>query len=755
MMITDGLCLGVGGGQSNMGLPVPFVILLVIVRAEKAIGEKFGPYPEPELIAESPERSPEPMLNLPPSRCWFQEVRSPVPGFSTHRVQTFDLIRPVNELLREYFDLWDLNVKANNVKGFISTSDPVSCVTIGQAVDWEEFSHEDALKFENGDNIIMNTLVASGGGETLCFNDLLMNHGDFCVQGFKDLQNQSIYFSDYDRLGANDLQGVSLSHLGKIGDFFEMSRNLNKQNISGPFICKSTKQSLSLLGLMETLKTAIIRYVKLVGYLNFGDNVEKYPGCPNILADSILNIRGNKIRGETNISQEMQISNICSMIWVKRIKKSILSYLFTNDFNTLQNLVTSNNKNLQNIRILYKNFKSMMKWDNKLKHSVTLIKNHLEQEVYDLKQYLILRENFMNIKHFHENVERDRIYMSNFLYDVFLRAELIVVEGQRKIEKILEGLGKSQKCLLDQKGDFSCQTGPGIWEIEDNILTLKTQSNKLEVKKIILAKCLFMDDRNIFKGNNLLYVADKKFFHSPKLTIPRGCAIQNKDENYVCTSYFGPWEDEGSLTSGPDSFGGDIYYILLEHGIFVQNVGPAVPIVFGEKAETKLLTIRPVWIHKEFFPIQIAKKKYNFNDLFSVSKEFDLNFLLISQDRDQLDYYKWKEIHKDDLKPIGIEKIYGSFTEIFKNNNTVKAISVSSIICSGLLLISCIIFVTFCCSKKRGREERRYVRYSRRAATVDLTRAGERSSEIPASAPPVEIRSRSPESRFARLLHRI
>ena len=113
-MITDSLCLGVGRGQCNMGLPAQLVILLVIVRAEKGTGEKFGPYPEPELTAESPERSPEPMLSLPPSRCWFQEVRSPVPGFSTHRVQTFDLIRPINELLREYFDLHDLNVKTSN-----------------------------------------------------------------------------------------------------------------------------------------------------------------------------------------------------------------------------------------------------------------------------------------------------------------------------------------------------------------------------------------------------------------------------------------------------------------------------------------------------------------------------------------------------------------------------------------------------------------------------------------------------------------
>ena len=735
-----------------MRLPGCSIVLLLVFRAEKAIGERFGPYPQTEQ-----EEPTEPVLHLPASRCWYQEVRSPVPGFSTHRVQTFDLIRPIDELLREYFDLLDLNVKASKVQGFISAPDPVSCVTMGQAVDWTEFSHEKGLKFENEDNIVMNTLIAAGGGETLCFNDLLMNHGDFCGQGFKDLQNQSIYFVDYDKLGAEDLQGVSLSHLGKIGDFFEMNKNLDKQNISGAFICKDTKLSLSLFGLVETLRTAIIRYVKLVGYLNFGDSEERFPGCPNILADSILNIRGNKIRGQNNISEETQISDICSSIWVTRNKKSILSYLFTNDFETIQNLVSSNNENLRNIRILHKNFKNMMQWNNKLKHSVTLIKDHLEKEVYDLKEYLILKENFANIKHFHENIERDRMHYSNFLFDIFLRAELIVVESQRKIEKILEGLGNTKRCLLDQKGDFSCQTGEGIWEINKNILTLKTQANKLEIKKVILAKCLFMDDKNIFRGNNLLFVADKEFFHSPKLTIPIGCAIQNKDANYVCTSYFIPREDEGtSEYSSPDSFGGSIYYILLEEGIFIQNVGPAVPIVFGEKAETKLLTIKPEWIHKKSFPIQIAKKKYNFNDLFSVSKEFNLNFLLINHDRDQLDYYKWREIHKDDLQTIGIKKIYGSFKEIFKNNNIVKAVSISSVICAGLLIIFCLLFITFCCSKKSGREERRYVRYSRRAAgSADLTRTGERGSEIPTSVSVGEPRSRSPESRFARLLHRL
>ncbi len=701
---------------------------------------------------------------LPKSRCLWLQQPGPVPGLLTHREEKVNLMGPVTELLSEVFLLMEDNIEEHEVEGYIWAGDPGNCVKYGDPISWTEYSHDLGGKFKVDDKLIMSSLISNRGGNTVCVSDHLVNTGEFCQKGFNDMkEEENITFVG--TINSNSIMGAYLQNKGKIGYLFDMYQS--ETNNSSKFVCKQTGISRAYLGLLATLKSAIREYIKLTSSLEFDKKDEIVEDCPNLLSTAILKAKGKWDFGDIiNSTQTEEISSICDDIWNNHLKRSIFSYLFQDNFHTLQGIMSSTNLNIKNLRILDTNLRGYVNWNNKIIQETRLIEKQMGEELKDVKKTLTLLINFNILEKFETNRHNERIQKFELLFSIFNRAEALVIEGRRLLEKILRGLSEDSMCALDNQGKISCQQDAGLLSLKDHTITITTKARKIEIKSVSQANCLFLDNGKIFKGQNDIFVWDGDFFHSPKLSVPVKCAVEMKDEKYSCKQYFEePTGEEGK--GWPDQFSKNVFYVLTSKGVFVQNLGNPAKIVFKNGDKSIILTSEPTWIRKADFPIQLAGgKKFSFESLVTVSSEINLNFKIIHHDRQtHFDYSKYRELHKSSLKAISFEKLYGSFTQLFKNNFAVRIISVTGVLCASILMMVLICFIIYCCSHSKA-GNRRYLRYSRRTGGAVITE----EPRPPPSAPEETVaelgkdhrrrgRESTPESRrldrLQRLLRRL
>ena len=689
---------------------------------------------------------------LPRSRCLWSESLGPIPGHGVQHTERLDTLSPASELAKEIIDMESRGIEKHEIEGYIKTKDPFACLIFGNPIVWDTFKL--GGDFSSDDHLLMNTIISTEMNHTICFSDWVLNWGNVCKEGLTGLKEENIFFSKIEELGKDYLQGVKLTLGGKIAQFYPINDQFEaEENITGNYVCKSTGLSDSHIGLLSAMREALREYANMISYLDFDGESRLIEDCPNLLTEAILkakglnDIRGNPIR-ETDLDHAKET---CVNIMSSRQKKSLLSYIFTNRHETINNLLSSSNKHLLNIRILDHNLRKLLNFTDQQRKDTILLQRTFGENLRQLKSSWLFQQNIDNIKEYETFKDRRRDRETGHLYDTFNRAELLIRHGRRLIDKIMRSLSEADNCFLGFMGDITCTKGHSILTVKDHVISITSRATKLEIKTITQPKCLFLNNYTIFAGNGQLFVKDNDLLHSSEISTTIGCVTKMRDNKYDCSPFFTKLRGDGE--GGPDQFSSQIFYVYTEFGVYLQNMGGSISIAL-EGSKSLIITKQPQFISKDKFPIQISGKKFRFSDLEATSMETNLNFQILKDGRQKLNLHYLREKNKNDLVTLNLNKIYGSFSELYDNNFTVRAVSISSIISVGLILLICIIFCIHCCSRGRA-GERRYLRYRRRQdPPLDSTR----EEQPPASAPPAVPESRrraDPESKLQRLLSRL
>ena len=698
--------------------------------------------------------------NLPPSRCLWTQQPGPVPGLLTHRQEKVDMLQPLRELIAEWELLKEEKIFEHEKSDYIWSPDPIMCTHFGDPIAWEDYRHNLGSTLSSTDKLIMSSLITKQSGGTVCISDKVVNTGDDCKQGFIDMQEkENILF-----LGSIEediITGAYLSNEGTIGYLFD----IQGENVTGRFVCRQTGISRAYFGLITSIKNAINEYVNMVNALEFEPETDIIEGCPNFLSVTILKQSFQWGYGE-NVNQSLKEDVLlkCNQLWDNNKKRSLFSYLFEDDHSTLMGILSSSNLNLKNIRILDKNLRSYVNWNTRMVQSLKIFNNHFKEELKHVKNSIILMANFDLLEKFENNRHASRIMKFQLLFSIFNRAEHLVSEGRRLIKKVLRGLSHNTGCVIDKMGKISCQEDEGILSIQRYAVTIVTKARRLEIKQISQANCLFLDSGEIFEGNSNIFVSNGEFYHSPQLSVSKDCATKMNDSKFSCTQYF---KTSGGKGWYPDQLNEEVFYILTKNGVYLQNMGGPTKLIYGRQGENSMiLTKSPTWISNFQFPIQLAGgQKFDFNNLMSISKEIELDFKILQFDRKtHFDYTKYKKLHQSTFTSINLEQFYGSFSKLFKNNFSVRIISVAGLVSMILVLIICILFCTYCCSKSES-GNRRYQKYSNRHGGIEITGRSRNRDTLP-TAPPEEPKDRptarrsrerpdSNKERLQRLLNRL
>merc|ERR1711911_28162 len=103
----------------------------------------------------------------------------------------------------------DRGIENHNLRGYIKTNNPFSCLIFGNPIAWETF--ELGGDFSSNDHLLMNTIISTEMNHTICFSDGILNWNAVCEEGFSGLKEENIYFSKIKDLGKDYLQGVKLT----------------------------------------------------------------------------------------------------------------------------------------------------------------------------------------------------------------------------------------------------------------------------------------------------------------------------------------------------------------------------------------------------------------------------------------------------------------------------------------------------------------------------------------------------------------
>ena len=98
--------------------------------------------------------------------------------------------------------------------------------------------------------------------------------------------------------------------------------------------------------------------------------------------------------------------------------------------------MSSTNLNVKNLRILDTNLRGYVNWNNKIIQETRLIEKQMGEELKDVKKTLTLLINFNILEKFETNRHNERIQQFELLFSIFNRAEALVIEGRRLLEKI-------------------------------------------------------------------------------------------------------------------------------------------------------------------------------------------------------------------------------------------------------------------------------------------------------------------------------
>ena len=683
--------------------------------------------------------------SLPESRCLWTRTQGPVPGLLTHRIEDIDLLSPIKELVLEFKLLDKENVWESDVNGFVYSDNHQQCLLYGKSLKWSECDIKLAQRFDDSDRLIMDTMSSSGGASRVCVSEFVINTDSLCEQNLKNMKNEGVILAQGYK--ENALQGVYMTGSGTISSTFDIGSVQEEDGIKRRYICNGTAISRAYFGLVQAIKQTISEYSKLAEAINFKNEkwgiVPIIENCPDILANAIYSVYDIR----TDIEK---IKEICPKIWIEsKQKRSLLSYIFSNDYRTINDLMKSSNTNLKNIRLLGGEIKGIFHWKNHFEHQLTLLDKSLKNEIVSIKKSLILQVNYDNLRRYSDLLEARKERKYELLFAIFNRCEALISEGKRRFDKILSRLSAYSPCSIDVNQEISCPQGSGIVEFKDGITQLINRAKKFEIKEVSLATCLYWDNGNIFQFNGNLFVKDTKFYHNPKVSIPLNCTTLVKDPNYDCSDYY-----TGEKGVKPDQIMEDVYYILTPKGVYFQNLGPPTKLYFGSNRQSFVITKEPFWVHKDEFPIQLSgSKDYSFESLKSVSQETNLNFRILVKNRDKdFDYGKFRELHKSAIKKIGFQKIYGSFHELFKNNVTVRVVSIGGSLATLMVSVCALIIMCYCCSKSSA-GHRRYSKYYRRPFPPAASAPAHPPSapRAPASPPPgVSVRDETRRPRTSR-----
>ena len=444
----------------------------------------------------------------------------------------------------------------------------------------------------------------------------------------------------------------------------------------------------------------------------FSKYVENIQGCNYFLHTALKQLHKMKMEigdelSETDLSE---IETECrkatlDLLGKKRSSRGLLSWLFSDQGETISRLITAQHQAVKADEILLKNQQRVQTANIVLAKNLLLLKEIETNNSEVLRSMLAMTQTRETLHHVEHLLKEEKLAITSMLRGVGNQVSIIAGEFKGLMKRLVDDLSPQPQCSLDNNGrGIACsQESSFVDSVNEGILYLASGADLYQSSQIFLVHCLFLPEayfgsRVLFKGNRGGFLRADGYYHNKNLSTPEQCFEDPKSTDYRCNKFTSQYYDGGEvkppLNYGPINFviGKDFAYIQSKSGTILVN---------SKHGQSFPLGNTPLLIMRDDFPIFADSQKILYGDL-SIDEDVsaETEFFIENVDASTFDF-KLPVMKLPKMSNMGDWALFVEETEeLFSTSSVFQALSISSIVVACGFL-GCLTFGIYLCCRKR------------------------------------------------------
>ena len=377
---------------------------------------------------------------------------------------------------------------------------------------------------------------------------------------------------------------------------------------------------------------------------------------------------------------------------ISRKSRSVISALFTDNYESIKSAIHLANGNLESISTLHSNQISLMDGLNSETFALRNIANHTRRNTLRIEH----SNAFMSLNLLQQIIEQKRFhYYTEFRHILYFSNEMFS-QINKKVDQIFSLLIKDDFCKTINNYGFCNSKGSHFFENKKGTLYFLQHSFKYDLQYSYFMDCLYQEDGKIYKFNNILHRFRKTqtvdIFETFNSTVPTECLYLRKSNTYNCETYF----SKDDVIPKPFKIYG-IFYISSATGLYLQSFKHAEIIFQNESKFT--LSNTPFYLSFEELPVTLYDSK---KELQTLSKQNLVLKSSFSKKSDDLINYKELNINtnSDFEAPISIAETLedeGPWYLLGLNQSSKASLAISYSLITFAIITPIILLTCFCC----------------------------------------------------------
>lgn len=445
--------------------------------------------------------------------------------------------------------------------------------------------------------------------------------------------------------------------------------------------------------------------------------VKESPGCNYFIrvALSALNRSGDLFSdtlsdGEAEEKIELECRKLTQgIIGQTRQHRGLLSWLFSDQGETLSRLISAQHQAVKADEILMKNQRRLNTANDVLTRNLNSLRDVESNNSKVLLEMLITTQTRETLHHVEHLLREEKLALVSMLRGMGNQLNIMMGEFKGLMQRLVDDLSPNPQCSLDGSGrGVACSSESAyVDSLEDGVLHLASGADLYQSANIFMFHCLYLPEnhygsRFLFTGNREGFLRADGFFHNKNLSVPEQCFKDPKSTDFRCKKFIAQYY-EGSIIKPPLQYG-PINYILGGDLVYVQSTHGTISISF-RSGKTVPLGNTPLLIERKEFPIFADSRKITFSDL-SLTEDIktETEFFIQNIDSSYFDF-KLPIMKIPHLSNVGDWSYFLDETEqLFSQSPTFQALSITSIIVA-CGFCGCLLFGIFVCCRRRNEEK--------------------------------------------------
>ena len=476
------------------------------------------------------------------------------------------------------------------------------------------------------------------------------------------------------------------------------------------YLIRKDHVSKMVIKLQDLIKSQIESMLKSLE--SFSIYVKPISGCNYFLHAALINLHHLKtdLGDETNKLDKNAIETECRKITStlslrNRSPRGLLSWLFSDQGETISRLISSQHMSVKADAILLKNQKRINSANKILANNLLLLKETEANNSAILREMLSLVQTRETIHHVESLLHEEKLALLSMLRGASNQINIMGGEFKRLMRRLVNELSPQQQCSLDSHGrGVACSPDSAFVDhIENGIIHLASGADLYQNSKIYMFHCLFLPEAHfgsnyLFSGNRAGFLRSDSFYHNKNLSTPEQCFMDPKSTDFRCRKFISQYY-EGSDVK-PPLYYGPLNYILGRNFAYLQSKSGTI-LVNSRNGKSFPLGNAPVLMMENEFPIFADSQKITFGDL-NLADEVsaETEFFIQNVDASYFDF-KLPVMKIPKLSNMGDWQMFVEEThELFSTSPVFQALSVTAIVVAvgfcGFLTYG----IYICCRKR-------------------------------------------------------